>query len=388
MMRPDLLLLGGGLASGLIAAALLKHRPEVSFLVLERDGRLGGNHTWCFQEAELAPAEAALIAPFVAHRWPGHTVIFPKLGSRRVEGAYACVSSDRFGAILARRLADRVRLNAEIADAVPTGVTLSTGERIEAGAVIDARGPAPLAHLSLGYQKFCGLEVRLRRPTALDAPILMDATVPQRDGFRFVYTLPFAPDRLLIEATAFSDTPELADGTYAEDALAYAAAQGWEVETVEREERGVLPMTLAGDVQAFWREAAGVPRAGLRAGLFHPATGYSLAEAARLAMVVATSRDLSAPGLFATIRDHALERWRAQGFYRAVNRMLFLAAQSQDRVRVFEHFYRLPEPSIARFYAGRSTLADKARILSGRPPVPVTSALGALARRHPIGSPA
>ena len=40
---------------------------------------------------------------------------------------------------------------------------------------------------------------------------------------------------------------------------------------------------LGGDPQAFWREANGVPLAGLSAALFHPTTGYSLPEAVRLA---------------------------------------------------------------------------------------------------------
>jgi lycopene beta-cyclase len=66
--------------------------------------------------------------------------------------------------------------------------------------------------------------------------------------------------------------------------------------------------------------------------------------------------------------------------------MLFLAAGPGERVRVFQHFYRLPAPLIARFYAGQSTLADKVRILSGKPPVPIPNAVGALARRHPIGA--
>ena len=43
-------------------------------------------------------------------------------------------------------------------------------------------------------------------------------------------------------------------------------------------------------------------------------------------------------------------------------------------------FYRLDPDLIARLYAGRSTAADKMRILSGRPPVPVTRALTALWR--------
>jgi len=35
---------------------------------------------------------------------------------------------------------------------------------------------------------------------------------------------------------------------------------------------------------------------------------------------------------------------------------------------VLERFYRLPESSIARFYALSTTAFDRARILCGRPP--------------------
>ena len=36
-----------------------------------------------------------------------------------------------------------------------------------------------------------------------------DATVEQLDGFRFLYTLPFGPDQLLVEDTRYSDGPAL-----------------------------------------------------------------------------------------------------------------------------------------------------------------------------------
>jgi lycopene beta-cyclase len=58
--------------------------------------------------------------------------------------------------------------------------------------------------------------------------------------------------------------------------------------------------------------------------------------------------------------------------------MLFAAAPEQ-RWRVFARFYRLPENLIERFYAGRSTRADQARVLCGKPPVPVLGAIRALA---------
>lgn len=41
----DLILVGGGLANGLIAWRLKALRPQLRILLAERDATLGGNHT-------------------------------------------------------------------------------------------------------------------------------------------------------------------------------------------------------------------------------------------------------------------------------------------------------------------------------------------------------
>ena len=93
--------------------------------------------------------------------------------------------------------------------------------------------------------------------------------------------------------------------------------------------------------------------------------------------------ELSAPALFAATRLEAQQAWRGQRFFRLLNRMLFLAGRADERWRVMQRFYRLPAPLIARFYAGRLSLRDKARIVSGKPPVPVVEALLAARQIHP-----
>ena len=65
-----------------------------------------------------------------------------------------------------------------------------------------------------------------------------------------------------------------------------------------------------------------------------------------------------------------------------LDRMLFRAADPPERYRILERFYRLSPSLIGRFYAGRSTLRDKVRILSGRPPVPLGRAVKALGGAH------
>ena len=89
-------------------------------------------------------------------------------------------------------------------------------------------------------------------------------------------------------------------------------------------------------------------------------------------------RPRDAAHLAAVLRAQSQALWRERSFYRLLNRMLFHAAAPEARYRVFERFYTLPEPLIRRFYAGRTTLADKARILSGRPPVPLVRAVAAM----------
>ena len=44
-LEHDLILVGGGLASSLIAWRLALDRPQLRVTVVERDGRLGGEHT-------------------------------------------------------------------------------------------------------------------------------------------------------------------------------------------------------------------------------------------------------------------------------------------------------------------------------------------------------
>ncbi|HEX8604324.1 MAG TPA: lycopene beta-cyclase CrtY [Pseudoduganella sp.] len=378
----DVILAGGGLANGLIAWRLRALRPELRILLLEGAARIGGNHTWSFHDSDLDAAQRAWMAPLVSHRWPRYEVAFPGF-SRTLEGGYASVASERFADVLERDLGPIVQVDARIEAMTPTSVRLAGGATLQAAAVIDGTGMAASAALALGYQTFLGREVRLAEPHGLDAPVIMDARVAQQGGYRFVYLLPFGPDRVLIEDTHYVDGPAWEPERLRANIDAYAQSRGWRIAEVLREEHGSLPIVLAGDFERFWAEAGAQPRAGLRAGLFHPTTGYSLPHAVRLADRIAALPDLRAPALLAAIRAEAHEAWRGQWFFRLLNRMLFLAGRPDDRWRVMQRFYRLPAPLIARFYAGRLGLGDKARLVSGKPPVPVRAALAAACSIHP-----
>lgn len=378
-MQVDLILVGGGLANGLIAHRLKQLRPSLRIVLLERGPTVGGNHTWSFHESDLTAAQLGWLAPFVVHRWPAYDVRFGGR-ARTVPIGYLTATATRMHQVLTATLGEHCRQHAEVSDVTPAGVQLASGERITAAAVIDGRGDRASPSLQARYQKFHGLEVRTRAPHGLVRPVVMDAAVAQIEGYRFVYLLPFGPRELLIEDTRYADAPALDLAAMRRAIDEYARASGWVIEEVIRTESGVLPVILDGDIDEFWQEVpSGVPTVGLRAALFHPTTSYSLPDAVRCADRLAELTQLSSTTIDAAVRGLSTELWHARRFYRLLNRMLFLAARPAERYRVLQRFYELPDALIGRFYAGQVTTLDKIRLLSGRPPVPVMAALRCLA---------
>lgn len=378
----DVLFVGGGLANGLIAYRLAQARPHLRLLVLEAADRLGGRHTWSFHSSDLSPLQRDWLLPLVTAGWPAYEVRFPHR-RRRLNGGYYSITSETFHERVAAVLGGRLRLGSPVSEVAPNHARLAGGEVVSARCVIDGRGLVSDAPFTLGYQKFVGRHLRLAAPHGLAEPVLMDATVDQIDGFRFVYVLPWDATSLLVEDTCYSDSPEI-DATRLRAGIeAYVLRQGWTVASVLGEEQGVLPIPLAGDIERYLASLPrGVPVAGMRAALFHPTTGYSLPEAARLADALAARPDLESVPLKAWTDQHIRDAWRRGAFLRFLNRMLFRAAVPAERYRVLERFYGLSEGLVHRFYAGRLTWYDRVRLLTGKPPVPVLRAARCLSEER------
>jgi lycopene beta-cyclase len=370
----ELLLVGGGLANGLLALRLVSERPEIDFTLLEAGATLGGNHTWSFHGSDVSATQLAWLAPLCVQRWQDYDVLLPGL-SRTLGGTYHSIRSKEFDAALRRALGPRVRTASAALEVSGTEVLLSSGERLKAKAVIDGRGVGPT--FPSGYQKFLGQELELERPHGLSRPLLMDATVEQIDGYRFMYALPFSERRVLVEDTIYSDTPEFEVERLRERVNRWVSARGWAIAKVLREERAALPLPLGGKAPQSNR-----PVIGLAGGFFHATTGYSLPFAAEMAEFICSIPSLDADSLTNALNDRARRHWAGQSFFRLLNRMLFLGAEPSERARVFASFYGHEEPLIARFYAGRLTQADKLRALwRGAPTVPAFKAIAAAFKR-------
>lgn len=382
----DIAILGGGLAGGLIALALAKLRPDLNLAVIEQGDSFGGNHVWSFFASDVAPADAWLIEPLIAARWADYEVRFPQLSRTLTTPYRSCTSELLDEALRAALPAEALMTGVAVVSASQTSVTLANQQVVSVGGVIDVRGASGMPHLLGGWQKFAGQMIRTQQPHGLVRPIVMDATVAQEDGYRFVYCLPFSPHEVFVEDTYYADGPALDLPRLRSNIKAYCAAQGWTIAEVSREEAGVLPVIAAGDFERFWGDDATAPgRAGVRAALVHPLTSYSLADAVRFAVHLAEMRDVSGAALARASYDWASAHWRRGRYDRMLTTMLFAAARPEQRYRVLQRFYGLSQGLLERFYAGRMTLADRARVLVGKPPVPISAALKSLAGRgHPL----
>lgn len=377
--RCDLAIVGGGLAGGLIALALRKTRPDLDVWLIEGGGSIGGNHLWSFFASDIDDADRWIVAPLISHGWTSYDVRFPAHG-RTLGASYYSIESSRLDKVVRASLPDHaVMTGTSVLGLSARSVVLADGDTIDADGVIDARGPGDLGKLDLGWQKFVGRDYALAEAHGVARPVVMDATVEQIDGYRFVYCLPFAATRIFVEDTYYSDTPDIDAAALSARVDDYAKARGWPVETVLRDEKGALPVALGGDFDGYWRSSgADVAKAGMRAGMFHPTTGYSLPDAVRTASTIACAGDLSGPALHALTHAMAARAWDKRKFYRMLDKMLYRAGEPQERYRILQRFYRLKPALIGRFYAGRTTMMDQARILAGRPPVPVASAIRAI----------
>ncbi len=374
----DVALVGGGLASSLVAVALGARRPELRVALIERRGRLEVEQQWCAFASDLDlvhpdPARVwALVEPLVAASWDSHEIVFPNHQAHRA-GRYLAVDALRLARATEEALdrpGCRLFVGTTARSVEPGRVVLGDGQIVSARFVVDGRGSGPADWRGCaGFQKFVGQEVSLGAGSrwSVTAPILMDASGEQTEGYRFMYVLPLPNGRLLVEDTSFSDDPVLDRGERVAAIERYVRARGAKIDHVVREESGVLPMPWRLPAQPA--RASGVTTIGYAGGFFHAATGYSLASAALVADAVAGIKTEDGPGALARAIEPIGRRLRSQNrFFRLLNRLSFRAVAPAQRRGLFERFYRLPPALIERFYAAATTLSDRLRLLGGSPP--------------------
>jgi lycopene beta-cyclase len=377
----DIIFVGGGLAASLTVYLLKQKIPSLKVLVLEaREPKDMPSQTWSFQtlpesvdpslNKSFASPLSAWFNPLITKSWASYDIRFPSY-QRSFAVPYHSMRSEALRAGVQEIAGSCFRFGSRVASLQKNSVTLQDGETLTARILLDSRGWSSQTRAS-GYQKFVGLNLRLKEPHGLSSPVLMDCTIPQVDGFRFFYLLPWSDHEILIEDTRYSNTPELDQTALHKEILSYALRRGFRVESILGLEHGSLALP------GYDEDGGGdFPEGtlGVRAGFYHPTTGYSVYEAVQTAEFIASRAAGDLQGLPQRLKVMADQRWRSQEFYRRLNNMLFYAAKPSERYRILERFYEHDAELIARFYAGKTSLGDKLRIMSGKPPIPMQKAV-------------
>lgn len=381
--QPDMIIVGAGLSGLLTAWRCLDVNPELSVMVIEASDKIAGDHTWSFNLTDVDESLRDWIKPFIAYQWESYDVKFPKR-KRTLDITYCTGNSETLRACVQPHIESgrlEVKLNTPVNDLGSDTVTLKTGEKLSAKCVLDARGFEPNENVFLGYQKFVGRTIRTKEPHGLKRPIIMDATVEQLGGYRFVYCLPFTDHEVLVEDTYYTDGAGLSENEVAARVDDYINAKGWGDHELLRQEKGVLPITLAVNEDAFQPSLHPLKagKIGIRGGFYHAVTGYSFPQAIYNSDEICDEMEIFPDKPFEQLLL-TIDEWREghnkdEKFLRLLNRMLFRAAKPEERYTVLQRFYGLNQGLIERFYAGKLKWYDKARILIGKPPVPVTKAL-------------
>ncbi|MEM9086871.1 MAG: lycopene beta-cyclase CrtY [Pseudomonadota bacterium] len=386
----DVVIVGGGLSGGLTALALHKARPSFHIAVIEAGKTIGGNHRWSWFDSDLDDRGRDLLEPIRKTQWTkGYDVSFPQL-KRTLHTGYTSMSSVDFHEGITRTLPpEALYLGRKAVEIEAEGVTLDDGARLEARLVVDCRSFQPSEHLRGGWQVFMGRQMRLDEAHGEERPMIMDADVDQLapygngGAYRFVYVLPLSSRDLFIEDTYYADDPKLDRAMLSGRIDQYARDKGWKDGVPVGHETGVLPVLTGGDFDAYQNEVRipGVAAMGARGGFIHPLTSYTMPIAMGNALALADDADLPAAQMAALFETRARRHWRDTGYYRLLTRFLFFAADPDRRFVILQRFYGLRQGLIERFYAARSPLRDRARVLWGKPPVTIPRAMKAMFQR-------
>jgi lycopene beta-cyclase len=305
MTHYDYILSGGGLA-GLSLAYHLINSPlrDRSILIIDKDAKQQNDRTWCFweeqptlfdeiayrvwhrlrfvgddftREFDLAPYRYQMIRGIDFYNFTREklsqrgNVTFVRGNVDRVEDGSDRATVTVDGQSFSGSWVFDSTLPASLRGSVPTGVEASAGDMGQP----ETRLKPPIHNGQYHHlnQHFRGWEIETDRPFFNpQMPTLFDFRTPQNGHMRFVYTLPFAENRALIEYTLFSShllTSEEYDAglkTYIEEVL------GIRQYTINHVEAGVIPMT---DHPFPRRLGQRVMSIGTKGGRVKPSTGYA-----------------------------------------------------------------------------------------------------------------
>ena len=371
----EYVILGAGCAGLSFCYYLLKAGVTAPILILDRKTSFDDDRTWCFWDVEPTPFSHLAFA-----RWNSWSV---EAEGRRIVGtsqrySYLCLTAANFYRHALETLAAHPNVTLRLGEPAESykefsGATFVATHRraYKARYVIDGRGLSPdspafvAARKGVAWvpQRFVGLRLRTTRDVFdPETCKLMDFSVSQKRGLRFVYVLPFGRREALVENVYLSEGRTTPEEHRAEIEVYLHSVYGLSPEefVIDGEERGLIPMTDHRFPRRLGERAYAV---GMLGGESRPSTGYTFVRIQRYCQALATALVRGGePPLRANSRR--LEVLDAL-FLRFMRRYPERCPGIYSRM-----FAGVPPNALVRFLTERSTLADEARLISALPKMP------------------
>jgi lycopene beta-cyclase len=306
-------------------------------------------------EARLLPAGARYVVARArvvagAVRWLERP--YAVLDNASVRAAFAHPDVE----VRAGRLADVLDLAPVVIDATGAGTRPGRPEQTAYGVKVTASAARPV--VGPGEAVFMDWRPALPGPAT------------------FLYAVPLPDGRVLLEETSLACRPGLPFARLRERLLARLATFGIDPGDAEVE-RVRFPLDGAAAVRPRGR----VVPFGAAAGLVHPATGYGVGEALRLAPrvadAIATGGAAAARRVVWPVRARAVHRLRLAGLG------ALLALAPEEHAAFFELFFALPAHRQRAYLSGRTDLAGNAAAMAA-----MFRAAPWSLRRRMVGAPA
>ncbi len=378
----EIVILGAGCAGLSACLALLEAGVSGPILMIDSRTEYLDDRTWCFWDVE--PTRFTHLA---RARWTTWEVATASAVVRAESHPtpYVCLAASDFYTFALAALADAGSVEVRLGESAGEPVNETDGARVSTSTgvvharhVLDCRGLPPLSREDVDPastwipQQFVGRHILSHR-AVFDPGVcrLMDFSVDQSGGVRFMYVLPTSPFEALVEDVYMAETTADIERYRSEIDAYLLASFGLSPSefTVLGEERGYIPMT---DHTFVSRPSPNITRLGISGGATRPSTGYTflgIQRSCRTAVdrIVEGTADVAQPpcSLLDTI------------FLR------FLADHPSQAPRVFSLLFgRVETASLVRFLTERSGLLDHARLILALPKAAfLATAMRALAER-------
>jgi lycopene beta-cyclase len=375
MANYDYIIIGAGAAGLMLADAMLKDSffDNKSILLLDKDAKQTNDRTWCFWEKGEGQFDS-----LVYNSW-NHVYFAGKKFSKRFAinpYTYKMIRGiDFYNSIFQKIKASSniIFKNVEVTSIEDNGqnvVVLSEGQTFLGQQAFNSIFDYTMATHQQKYpvlqQHFIGWVVKTKESIFdIDQATYMDFSIEQKGNTRFMYVLPYAADRALIECTLFSE--DLLQKEEYEIAIKSYLANNHSTKhfEIEETEMGSIPMTCY-DFQEHHTQ--NIRYIGTAGGWAKPSTGYTFASTARKIPVLIEHIKTKKP-------LHELSFKNRFWFYD----LLFLDVLHKDNAhgyRIFENLFKNRSPQlIFKFLDEQTSVWEDVKYIWGCPKIPFIKAL-------------